>query len=301
MATSGLGTVVIGGGTGFVGSALAAAFESIGSKVWIISRLPNSSGMSWEDLAAEGLPKDTSVVINVAGQNVLDAKKSWSEGFKQNVMSSRINTTRSLASAIQRSEKPPKAFVTISGVGYYPPSETKEYNEFSSGGKGDFFAELCQQWEEAGTLPNSLPTRHVVIRSGVVLGRYGGMIKQLYFPFFMGVGGRMGSGKQWMPWIHVDDLVRMFLFASQNEEVTGVLNGVAPNPATNAEFTNAFAAAMWRPALFPVPEAILRFAFSAERARMVVEGQKVLPKRTLDLGFTYQHPEINEACKAALQ
>jgi uncharacterized protein (TIGR01777 family) len=290
--------VVIGGGSGFIGSSLVRMFEEIGSKVWTVTRMPGNNSMTWSDIENNGLPKGTEIVINVAGQNVLDPTKGWSAGFKQNVVASRINTTRTLATAITKAAKPPKVFTSISGVGFYKAHPTQEYTEHSTGGNFDFFSHLCTEWEAASELPDSLPTRRVIIRSGVVLGYYGGMIKQLYLPFLLGVGGRIGSGEQWMPWIHIDDLARMFMFASEDENVTGVLNGVAPQPVTNQEFTTALAKAMWRPAIFPVPEFALNFAFGPERAKMMTEGQKVFPKRAIELGFDFIFPDIDSACKS---
>lgn len=306
-----------GGGSGFIGSYIVRAFEQIGSKVWTISRMPGQNSITWvramilscrayfnviflvqTDVQSNGLPRDTQVVINVAGQNVLDPKKGWSAGFKQNVIASRVNTTHILAEAVIRAKTPPQVFATISGVGYYAPSLTNEYTENSKGGDHDFFSNLCSEWEAAGEIPNSLPTRRVIVRSGVVLGFYGGMIKQLYLPFYLGVGGHIASGNQWMPWIHIEDIVRMFLFAAEDETVTGVLNGVAPQAITNAHFTKALARAMWRPALIPIPEFALNFAFHHERARMMIEGQKVIPKRVQELGFQYVFPDIDSACQS---
>ena len=179
----------------------------------------------------------------------------WDDDFKQTVISSRIETTKALANAIKRMKEPPEVFVTISGVGFYPPSPTKEYTEDSEGGD-DFMAKLCKDWEKASYLPPELGVRNVIIRSGVVLGKYGGlysihyfleffkmkslisgMIKQIYFPFYMGLGGPIGTGKQYFPWIHIDDMVNLFMFAIEEKHVTGVLNGVAPQIITNSEFT----------------------------------------------------------------
>lgn len=238
------------------------------------------------------------VVINVAGNKVLDKTRSWDMKFQQEVFASRINTTHLLANAIQSVARPPKSFVTISGVGYYPYHESKEYDEYSKVTSNDFFHKLVVEWEAAAALPASLPTRQVAIRSGVVLGRSGGMIQEIWWPFYLGAGGRMGSGKQWMPFIHIDDLVRLFLFAVEEDHVRGVLNGVAPHPATNEQFAKAFAAALWRPCLFPVPEAVFKMMFGDERAEMITRGQKVLPKRTLELGFTFEHSTVEQACKA---
>lgn len=133
---------------------------------------------------------------------------------------------------------------------------------------------------------------------GVVLGRTGGMIQQIYWPFYLGLGGPMASGKQYMPWIHIDDISGIFVHGIQSQNVSGVLNGVAPELVTNKEFTQALARAMWRPAFFPLPEFVLNLAFGKERAGMMTRGQKVLPKRTLDSGYQYEYPDIKSACKA---
>jgi hypothetical protein len=255
--------------------------------------------MNWHDLSSNGLPPETDIVINVSGQNVLDPRRGWSQGFRQNVIASRCQSTQTLAESIVKCKNPPKAFITISGVGYYPPHESKEYDEFSAGGiKDEFFSNLCRDWESAGELPAEIPTRRVIIRSGVVLGSGGGIIKQMWLPFWLGFGGRIGSGKQFFPWIHIQDLVRLFLFAAE-EDVKGVLNGVSPCIITNAEFTKALGRAMWRLPLLPLPETLINLAFDAERAVLMTKGQKVIPRRTLDLGFKFSFPDINEACKEA--
>jgi uncharacterized protein (TIGR01777 family) len=296
MASTGLGTVVIGGGTGFIGRSLVAALRDIGSQVYVVSRMPGPQTLSWGDVAKDGLPQGTSVVINVAGQNVLDPMRRWTPGFQQNVYSSRINTTKFLASAIERSDSPPKVFVTISGVGFYEASPSQEYTEDMTGGD-DFFARLCKEWEAAAQLDPSVSTRRVTIRSGIVLGNSGGLIQQIYLPFFLGLGGKMASGLQPMPWIHIEDMVRLFMFAVEEEKVEGPVNGVAPQLVTNLEFTKALGRAFWRPTVIPLPESIIRLAFGPERAAMMTTGQKVIPAKAQRLGFTYNYPDINSACR----
>lgn len=248
------------------------------------------------DIATSGLPNDTDVVINVAGQNVLDAKYRWTSEFKQKVITSRVDTTRTLAKAIGNSSKPPKVFVTISGVGYYPPSVSVEYDEDSHPEKSDFFSELCESWENAGRLADNCATRRVIIRSGVVLGRDGGMIKQINIPFLLGLGGPIGSGKQYFPWIHIKDLVNLFVFSAKEEKVTGVLNGVAPEIVTNSEFVQEFGKRMRRPTYIPLPEFAVNIIFGQERASMMTQGQRVCPRRVLNYGFQYSFPTIKSAC-----
>ncbi|KAJ9588963.1 hypothetical protein L9F63_017740 [Diploptera punctata] len=272
------GSVLVGGGSGFIGTAFSQLLRSKGYGVLIVSRMPGPQRISWTDLVENGLPANTMAVVNLAGQNVLDPTRRWTPGFKQNVWNSRVNTTQSLAQAILKAQNKPKVFVTISGVGIYQPSSTAEYNEDSQGKKFDFLSELCYEWENVGKMPAHLGVRHVIIRSGVVLGKKGGMIRHLYLPFYLGLGGPVGKG-------------------DQKEDVRGVLNGVAPQIVTNKEFAKTFAKALWRPALIPIPEYALNLAFSEERAKMMTEGQKVVPKRTLAYGFQYKYPNIESACR----
>lgn len=200
--------------------------------------MPGPQRMSWQDIQKTGLPPQTTAVVNLAGQNVLDMKQRWSEGFKQNVWNSRVNTTIALAKAIIKSESKPNVFVTMSGVGIYQPSETVEYSEESMPTEYDFLSKLALAWEKASILPPNVNCRQVNIRCGVVLGRDGGMIKQLYLPFYVGLGGPVMPGGQYLPWIHIDDITRLILYAIENEIVIGVLNGVAPQLITNKQFSD---------------------------------------------------------------
>lgn len=295
---SSAGHVLLGGGTGFVGSALRQILLNKGYEVTVISRMPGPRRVTWFDICSSGLPSGVTAVVNLAGQNILDAWQKWTPGFKQNVWNSRVNTTHTLAKAIQKASERPKVFATISGVGIYQPSTENEYDENSRVSESfDFLSKLALEWEKVAQLPPEIGVRQVVIRSGVVLGRHGGMIKEMYIPFFFGVGGPIASGKQYLPWIHVKDLCNLFIFAIENEHVSGVLNGVAPQVVTNEGFTQAFAKAMRRPAIFRVPEFVLDFMFSKERAKIMTEGQKVHPKRVVEAGFQYEFPCIDDAVK----
>lgn len=289
--------VLIGGGTGFVGRHLANILIENGYKVTAVSRKAAQDQMTWKDVSRNGLPKDCTAVVNLAGENILNPMKRWTAEFKDEVLKSRVETTKTLAAAIKNANTPPKVFVTMSGVGYYQPNPFKEYTEYSKGGDHDFLSRLTVKWEEAGNLPESLNVRRVVVRSGVVLGRDGGMIQQIFLPFFMGVGGRLGNGKQYFPWIHVADTASIITFAIMNDKVTGVLNGVAPEIATNNDFTKAFGAALKRPTLIPVPGAAMEYIYGPERGKIILEGQIVKPKRTLELGYKYLYPDLKSACQ----
>ncbi|CAG9561196.1 unnamed protein product [Danaus chrysippus] len=286
--------VLIGGGTGFVGTRLNSLLKANNYCVVNISRMPAANNISWSTLETSGLPSQTCAVVNLAGQQFMDFTKMWTPGFKQNVKTSRVYTTKAIASAINKSQDKPRVFVLITGVGAYEPSETIKYDESSPTTGTDFFSKLLVEWEQAAKVDP--PVRLVIIRSGVVLGREGGMIKNMILPFFLGLGGPIASGKQFLPWIHIEDLVRLIQFAIENECVTGVLNGVAPQVITNAEFTKSFAKALSRPAFFTVPEFSLNLLLNPERAMMLTKGQYVVPKRTLEYGFQYKYRTIDEAC-----
>ncbi|XP_074646301.1 epimerase family protein SDR39U1-like [Tubulanus polymorphus] len=290
--------ILIGGGTGFIGRHLAQILRKSGYDVIAISRQPHGNSISWAQLDRQGLPPDCKAVINLAGQNLLDPLKRWNEQLKEEIYTSRVQTTETLTNAIIRSSNKPEVFISTSAVGYYEPSETAEYTEDSEGGNFDFLSMLCKDWEDAAKLPPNIgDVRQVTVRVGVVLGREGGVILRSYFPFFFGLGGRIGSGNQWFPWIHIADIAGIYQHAIENTNVSGILNGVAPNPVTNQQFTKAFAGAMSRPAFFPVPEFVMKAVFGADRARVILEGQKVLPKRTLESGYQFSYPDIQSACQ----
>ncbi|CAB3259875.1 unnamed protein product [Arctia plantaginis] len=288
-------TIVIGGGTGFIGKHLSDLVTLKGYNVVNVARMPGANNISWPMLELNGLPKKTCAVVNLAGQQFLDFTKSWTPGFKQNVHNSRVYTTKQLTAAINKSVDKPKVFVLVTGVGAYEPSETEVYDENSPTTGRDFFSRLTVEWEKAANVDE--PCRLVIIRSGVVLGRWGGMIKNMILPFYLGVGGHIGTGKQYLPWIHIQDLTRLILFAIENDHIKGVLNGVAPQVITNEHFTKAFAKALKRPAIIPVPELILNYLLNHERAMVMTKGQNVVPKRVLDYGFSYKYSNIESACQ----
>lgn len=288
--------VVIGGGTGFIGKRLAQTLRADGYDVTTISRMPAVKAMTWHDLEKDGLPTGTAAVVNLAGQNVLDPTRRWTPGFKQNVWNSRINTTAACARAIEKATVRPRVFVSICGVSHYaagpqPNTEESKTVEF------DFMSRLCVEWEKAANLSDNSICRVVKIRSGVVIGREGGMIQSLILPFWFGLGGPIGDGSHDLPWIHVQDICNMIKFAIEKPEVSGILNGVAPELITNRDFTKAFASALIRPALFPLPEFVLNLIFGKERAVLLTKGAKVVPKRPQELGYKYQFPDIRSACK----
>ncbi|CAG0914151.1 unnamed protein product [Notodromas monacha] len=297
--------VVVGGGRGFIGRTLQAALQRRGHETVLVSRHAGAGRLTWQDIEKSGLPSDTKAVINLAGRNILEPGSRWTELFEAEVWNSRINTTKLLRDAIVGAEKRPDVFVSTSAVGFYQPNNAREYTEESEGGKGDYLAELCAAWEDAAQIPEDVAVRHAIIRIGkynicVVLGRDGGVIQNMYWPFFFGVGGHVGSGGQPFPWIHVADVARLFVYAVENPQVKGVLNGVAPNLISNSQFATALGQAMKRPAILPVPSFAVNLMFGPERAKIMLEGQKVLPKRTLEAGFSFKYPNVEDACKQCI-
>ncbi|XP_004584787.1 epimerase family protein SDR39U1 [Ochotona princeps] len=288
--------VLVGGGTGFVGTALAQLLRARGHEVTLVSRQPGPSRITWDALAKSGLPS-CDAVVNLAGENILNPLRRWNEAFQKEVVHSRLESTQVLAKAITEAPQPPQAWVLVTGVAYYRPSLTAEYDEDSPGGDFDFFSKLVTRWEAAARLPGH-STRQVVVRSGVVLGRGGGAIGHMLLPFRLGLGGPIGSGQQFFPWIHIVDLAGIVAHALEANHVQGILNGVAPAPTTtNADFARALASALGRPAFIPLPSIVVQAIFGRERAIMLLEGQKVVPRRTLATGYQYSFPELGAALK----
>ncbi|XP_071959545.1 epimerase family protein SDR39U1-like [Antedon mediterranea] len=236
-----------------------------------------------------GLP-ECDAVINLCGENAFNPMKRWNEEFKNDVIKSTIGTNANITKLISDMNQPPKVFVSASGAAYYPPSRSAEYTEDDPAGTG-FFSCLNADSEKAAMQAKSDKTQVAVLRidTGTVLGKDGGVIKMMKLPFY-GLGGVIGSGEQFFPWIHVDDIAAIFI------HVEGALNATAPSVTTNRNFTKAFAAALWRPSIFPVPEFIVKAMLGSERA-VVLLGQNVQPKRTLDSGYTFKYTSITDAIK----
>eukprot|EP00730_Choanoeca_flexa_P014165 TRINITY_DN6093_c0_g1_i2.p1 TRINITY_DN6093_c0_g1~~TRINITY_DN6093_c0_g1_i2.p1 ORF type:complete len:300 (+),score=56.70 TRINITY_DN6093_c0_g1_i2:158-1057(+) len=288
--------VLLGGGSGFVGRALSKALREQGHAVTIISRSEKKGDITWQRIDKEGLPP-CDAVVNLAGENVLNFTRFWTDSFKAEVRSSRIGTTQLLAKAISTSTEPPKAFVVSSGVGYYqnhPFTEGITNTEASPPGKG-FMCQLAVDWERAAQLSEGSSTRVVNVRSGVVLGKGGGAYAQMKLPFSLGLGGPISKGHQIFPWIHLDDIVGLYMHAIVNPDVKGPINGVAPQIINNLEFTRSFATALRRWAFIPVPSFALNLGLGSERAVMLLEGQRVVPEVALQTGYEFKHPTIDDA------
>ncbi|XP_056384277.1 epimerase family protein SDR39U1 [Hyla sarda] len=298
--------VLIGGGSGFIGQSLSQLLKSRGHQVTIISRQPGQQKITWADVSKKGLPP-CDAVVNLAGENVLNPLKRWTEEFKQTVIASRIETTRTITQAISQSQNPPHTWVVVTGVGYYPPSQTQQYSEDSPGGNADFLSRLVRDWEKAAELSSTKDkplTKLVKVRTGVVLGRNGGALPTMLWPFRLCLGGVLGSGKQPFPWIHIEDLCRLLCHTIEQEEnVAGILNAVSPSSVTdtNTDFTGALSRALGRPAFLFTPGFAVQWLFGSDRAPMLLEGQRVVPQRTLQSGFSFQYPDLDSALAQLLR
>ena len=292
--------IVIAGGSGFLGRALADALRREGRQVKVLTRRPGAlaaddvrwnpeSGGAWS-----GVLERTEAVVNLAGEGIAD--RSWTAARKAAILSSRITATRTLSEAIRACAHPPRIFVSASGVGFYGTPGDQPLTEESAPGS-DFLATVCRLWERETSAAVGV-ARIVFLRTGVVLSRDGGALPRMALPFRFFVGGRLGSGRQYVSWIHLKDWVEMVRWAL-NDTVSGPLNVTAPNPVTNAGFAHALAAAMRRPALFPVPAFVLRGMLGREMAdALLLEGQRALPRRAETLGFRFRYPTVDAALDA---
>ncbi len=238
---------------------------------------------------------DCDAVVHLAGQNVFG--KRWNDAYKQLLLDSRVQGTHNIAQALTRAPRrpdgPPKVLVNASAIGYYGAHGDEELTEEAPPGD-DFLARLCVQWEKEAHAVESAGVRCAIIRVGVVLDKQGGALAQLLTPFRLGVGGPVGSGRQYLSWIHHDDLVGLFLFALDRPECSGPMNGTAPHPVTNKEFAHALGHALGRPSFVWTPGFALRLVLG-EAAFIVNTGQRVLPKKAQALGYTYRFPGLDAA------
>lgn len=293
--------IIITGGTGFIGTRLGARLVARGHEPIVFTRdasrsrdalHPRVRVVSWADGAPEweSLVDGAGGILNLAGETIA---QRWTAGTKERIVRSRVGAVERLLGAIGKAKTRPGVVVNASAVGYYGPHEDEELSEESPAGS-DFLAQTCVAWEEAARRFEAAGIRTVRVRAGVVLGPEGGALAKMLPPFRLGAGGPLGSGTQWMSWIHVEDLVDLFVWALETPSVNGVVNGTAPRPVTMKEFARTLGEVLHRPAFAPAPAFALKLALG-EMSTIVLDGQRVLPKRTQSLGFSFRHPELEEA------
>jgi uncharacterized protein len=307
--------IIIGGGSGFIGSALTSALRSLGNTVTLVSRTPGAGRITWEELAKHGLPA-CDVVVNLAGQHILDVTRRWNAAYREEVVNSRVETTKQLVRALNESPSPPEVFVSTAGKCFYGTREidtAEAYPDLDEDSKPmglDFPAELVGQWEAAADGVDATRIRHVKLRIGVVLGkverksnigrlwqigRARGFLPIIRLPFCLGLGAVIGTGEQPLPWIHIDDMIGVLLHVIDRKDTRDRYNAVSPGTVTNRQFIEAFAQRLKRPVLWSVPAWLIRFLVGDERSSILLQGQLVRPKRTLQSGYVFRYPELGSA------
>jgi uncharacterized protein (TIGR01777 family) len=299
---SGSGSVVVTGATGLIGRRLVAALSDSGRGVRALSRDATAGGfgpgvavVSWNGLhvASETLV-GAAAVVHLAGEPVFAGRLNGAR--RRRLRESRIESARSIANAIAALPEGgrPGTFVCASAVGYYGSRGDEELDEAAGPGSG-FLADLCVDWEEAARSAEEYGTRVVCLRIGIVLAREGGALPRLALPFRFGLGGRLGDGRQWFPWVHADDVVGIVEAALADPAWRGAVNAVAPELVTNAELTHAVGRALHRPSFLAVPAFALRAALGEDLAVELLGSRRVLPRAALDRGYAFAHPRIEPA------
>lgn len=300
--------VIITGGTGLIGQALTADLAADNHEIIILSRDPDTfagtlpkgaSLQQWDAQSADGwghLADGADAIINLAGAGIADER--WNKKRKALILDSRVNAGQAIVAAVRAASKKPAVVVQASAVGYYGAQRDAVLTEKAPAGD-DFPAEVSKQWEPATAEVEMMGVRRIIARFGVVLSNDGGAFPRMVKPIRMGVGGRIGSGDQWLSWIHIDDVVRALRYLITAPKAVGVYNITAPAPVTNATFVNTVGNVINRPTLLPVPGFAMKALFG-EMAHVLLTGQRVVPARLTDTGFQFRFPQIDNAARDLL-
>ncbi len=293
--------VLITGGTGLIGKALAVSLLAGGDHVWVLSRDPGKKRMAeqvvmagWDGRSPHGwdhLANEMDVIVNLAGTNI--GAQRWTTKRKQQIHESRIKAGEAITSAIRGASRPPKVLIQASAVGYYGTANDLILDEVSPPGN-DFLSNVCKDWEASTAPVEAFGVRRVVIRTGIVLDRQEGPLARILLPFRLFVGGPLGNGRQWLPWIHLADEIGAIRFVIEEESARGVFNLTSPQPVTNAEFGRAVARVLHRPYWLPVPSAALKILLG-EMSLLVLDGQHALPRRLMDMGYHFRFDGVEAA------
>ncbi|MDX8047663.1 TIGR01777 family oxidoreductase [Gracilibacillus sp. S3-1-1] len=291
--------IAIAGGTGFIGQHLTRALTARGDMVYILTRSPekyqNTNNITFIGWLKEGnqpekqLPK-LDGIINLAGDSLFGY---WTKAKKDKIYQSRINATYAIIDLIEKLPTKPDVLINASAVGYFGISETNTFTEQSTAIGDDFLAEVTKAWEETALQAQSYGVRTVIARLGIVLGSKGSL-PMITLPFHLFIGGRLGSGKQWVSWIHIQDVVRLFLYALDHPSIDRALNLTAPTPVQNKELAQTIATTLHRPNWFAIPSFLLR-TLLGEMSMLIISGQKVIPEKARQFGYQFQYETITEA------
>ena len=295
--------IVIAGGTGFIGSALTGRLLSEGYEVVVLSRSPHNrvspSGVSpqfvqWDARTIGpwvGSMEGASAIVNLAGESIGDAR--WTAKRRAKIVGSRVDASSAIVNGLSRLTRKPHVLVNGSAVGFYGETGDREITESAEKGEG-FLADTVEKWELEAKRAEALGIRLVLIRAGVVLGKGGGALARMLLPFKLFMGGPLGSGRQWFPWIHIEDLVEVILFSIRNRNVQGVINAVSPSPETMSSFCASLGKTLHRPSWVRVPEFALRLGLG-EMAGMILGSQRIIPSRLVREGFRFRYSSSEQA------
>lgn len=287
--------IAVTGGSGFIGRRLIAYFHQRGHDMIAISRssqavVQGAHTVTWKELQDEpGRLEGLDAIVNLAGESI---NQRWTAAAKERILESRIQAAQQVAQLVERLDKKPKIVVNASGMSIYGTSETATFDERSPHHSMDFLSSVVDKWEQAADQIKG--PRIVKVRVGLVLDGKEGAFPKMALPYKLGVGGPIGSGKQWLSWIHIEDMVRLIDFCIQNEEISGPVNATAPSPVTNKQFGALLAKALHRPNLFPLPAFVMKLVFG-ELSTLLLEGQKVLPHVLLQNGFSFTYRSVDNA------
>lgn len=288
--------ILITGGTGFIGRHFIKKFSQ--HQFVVLSRdidkaksILGKHHKYYSSINQIPNYEDINTIINLAGEPIAD--KRWSASQKNKIQTSRWQTTQELVNWMKRASTKPQCFLSGSAIGFYGTSIDHTFTENDSASGDDFSAHLCRQWEDIANTAQDL-TRVVLLRTGIVLAADGGALKKMLLPFKLGLGGVIGSGQQWMSWIHIDDYLSALEFLLQNDTCQGAFNLTAPEPVRNSVFVKALGSSLFRPALLPMPAFAMKLALG-EAATLILDGQKVLPRKLLKKGFSFRFNNISEA------
>jgi uncharacterized protein (TIGR01777 family) len=291
------------GASGFIGNRLISRLLQEGHTLHALGRRrpdarPEVAFSEWDangGVVPAAALNGSDAIIHLAGEPVA---QRWNPDVKSRIFDSRVRGTKALVDALAEMRDRPRTLVCASAIGFYGDRGEEVLDETSAAGKG-FLPDVCVEWERQARAAGNLGLRVVMVRIGIVLGREGGALKQMLPPFKMGIGGPIASGKQWMSWVHVEDLVEMMAFALTRTDVMGPVNGTAPNPVRNSEFSKALGQALGRPAVIHTPVFALKLILG-EAASVVMASQRVVPKVMERAGFTFRYPEVGDALRHAV-
>jgi len=295
--------ILITGATGFIGQPLSRELTDKGHELLVVSRSPGTArdklpqGADIRAAVSDFADSAPEAVINLAGEPIAEGR--WTEKKRRRIVESRVDITRAVVELCANAESPPKVLVSASAMGYYGDQGDRDVTE-DTPPNHEFVHEICDRWETEARKAESHGVRVAIARIGLVLDQGGGMLAKTLTPFKLGVGGRLGDGRQYMPWIHRDDMVRTLVLLLERDDLSGAFNASAPEPVTNAEFTRTLANRLNRPALLPAPAAALKLAFG-EMSRLLLTGAKMLPKRLEDAGFEFGYATLEEALAEILE